>query len=403
MSWAGLELKQAELLLLRYLKGLLGVEVVCGWHGGRVEESRVQGAHFHFWNWTTAIKMTSYGCIKIKTSSNQWSNQSFIKLVNKFTNQAFKPVSEIIISHVISKKNHTISGLQKCTHPVSWSGQKCCRVSWNWKLRSCQSLPGWKFLWICQTFQPMKKESTWSHVQSCDHFGLWGGSWFGKSPFACTLSLSLVGAATSIIFVTTKVLSWQTHVCHDKNMFVVTKHIFCHDKSMLVVTKLLLQQIYSCCNKLCCDKYLPQQTILPWQNFCSDKSKLVATNTFVATKLLSQQTPVCRDKKRKKEEDTCASSRQWYFRSSHWADGLFPFRSSHWADGLFPSGLATELTVSFPLGLATELVVIPIHSLTLPSFLQCGTVDAEIKVPICWEPRANKLMFSLWSLEQVRI
>ena len=46
--------------------------------------------------------------------------------------------------------------------------------------------------------------------------------------------VSLVGAAASIIFVATKVLSRQTHVCCNKNMFVVTKHIFCHDKSMFV-------------------------------------------------------------------------------------------------------------------------------------------------------------------------
>ena len=49
----------------------------------------------------------------------------------------------------------------------------------------------------------------------------------------------------------------------------------------------------------------------------------------------------------------------------------------------FPSDLDTELTVSFPSGLVTELTVIPIHSLTLPSFMQWGTVDAEIKVLLC--------------------
>ena len=95
--------------------------------------------------------------------------------------------------------------------------------------------------------------------------------------------LSLAGAATSIIFVTTKVvsrhtclsqqtyfcrnksfvvtniccdkhnftatniLSLQAYFCHDKHVFVSTKHIFCHDKSMLVATKLLswqTQQIF---------------------------------------------------------------------------------------------------------------------------------------------------------------
>ena len=77
-----------------------------------------------------------------------------------------------------------------------------------------------------------------------------------------------MGAATSIIFVTTKVLSWQTQVCHDKHLswqmyichdkkyaccenyfgFVTTKHTFCH-KSMLVATKLLLWQNYVCRDK----------------------------------------------------------------------------------------------------------------------------------------------------------
>ena len=51
--------------------------------------------------------------------------------------------------------------------------------------------------------------------------------------------VSLAGAATSIIFVVTKVLMRQTHVCSDKPMFVMTKHVCCYDKSMLVVTKLV--------------------------------------------------------------------------------------------------------------------------------------------------------------------
>ena len=90
--------------------------------------------------------------------------------------------------------------------------------------------------------------------------------------------LSLVEAATSIIFVATKVSLWQTclsswqkYACCDKRfvkkiMFVATKwqtfnksfvatniillrQKFCHDKSMLVVTKPLSQQNYVCCDK----------------------------------------------------------------------------------------------------------------------------------------------------------
>ena len=56
----------------------------------------------------------------------------------------------------------------------------------------------------------------------------------------CLWSLvSLVGAATSIIFVGTKVLLQQTRVLF----------FFCFDKSMLVMAKRLSWQNYVCCNK----------------------------------------------------------------------------------------------------------------------------------------------------------
>ena len=73
--------------------------------------------------------------------------------------------------------------------------------------------------------------------------------------------LSLAGAATSIIivttkvslsrpnfcrdkhnFVATKVLLRQAYFCRDKHMFVTTKHVFCHDKSMLVATSTCYSQ-----------------------------------------------------------------------------------------------------------------------------------------------------------------
>ena len=81
-----------------------------------------------------------------------------------------------------------------------------------------------------------------------------------------SLELSLARAATSIIFVATKMFMF----CRDKLTFVATKHVFCRDKSMLVATngisvstKVLSRQAY----------------------FCRDK-----------TRLLSRQTRVCRDK-----------------------------------------------------------------------------------------------------------
>ena len=110
---------------------------------------------------------------------------------------------------------------------------------------------------------------------------------------------------TSMIFVATKLvvtsicLSWQTHVCHDKN-------VLCCNKIMLVATKLLSWQTYFCCNRtfvmtnkgmlvttkllsrqthVCHDKYLLRHKyfvvtniILSQQNFCHDK------HTFVTTK-----------------------------------------------------------------------------------------------------------------------
>ena len=73
--------------------------------------------------------------------------------------------------------------------------------------------------------------------------------------------VSLAGAATSTIFVTTKVLSRQTRFCRDKYVFVASKH---------VTTKDLSRQKCVCLEKL----------------------------IFVATKCLSLQTCICRDKTR---------------------------------------------------------------------------------------------------------
>ena len=135
------------------------------------------------------------------------------------------------------------------------------------------------------------------------------------------LFLSLAGAATSIIFVTTKhifchdksmlvatkvcllwqnifvatkvfcdkYLSWQTCVCHDRS-FVTTKDVFCHDKHMFVATKV---------------SFL-------WQNFCCDKIMFVVIKVlsqktcFVMTNTSFSQENFCRDK-----NNTCGSSRQY--------------------------------------------------------------------------------------------
>ena len=98
--------------------------------------------------------------------------------------------------------------------------------------------------------------------------------------------VSLVGAATSITFVATK-LFWDDHtntcLSQQSTSFVMTKiclsqQNFCCNKHEFVTTKVLLQQAYFCCNKRC---VLLWQTCfvvtnmclscLLWQLFCHDK------------------------------------------------------------------------------------------------------------------------------------
>ena len=93
----------------------------------------------------------------------------------------------------------------------------------------------------------------------------------------------MAGAATSIIFVATKVLLRQTRICRE-NVFVETKHVCCRDKSMLAERKLLLRQNYVCRDKI----FLSRQK---QTRVCRDKHTFVATrDVFVATQLsLSRQ------------------------------------------------------------------------------------------------------------------
>ena len=84
----------------------------------------------------------------------------------------------------------------------------------------------------------------------------------------CGNTLSLVGAATSNIFVATNVLLRQTRVCYNKHV--------CYDK-----TCLLSRQKYGCQ-----DKTFVQTNIF----------LLRQKHNFVATKLLPRQAYFCRDK-----------------------------------------------------------------------------------------------------------
>ena len=85
--------------------------------------------------------------------------------------------------------------------------------------------------------------------------------------------LSLVGTATSTIFVT-------------------TKHVYCRDKSMLVATKLLLRQTHVCCDKTCYDKHVccwKHTFVMTKDVFCRNRHIFVMTNVFVTTKHLLRQ------------------------------------------------------------------------------------------------------------------
>ena len=90
--------------------------------------------------------------------------------------------------------------------------------------------------------------------------------------FPC--SLSLAGAATSIIFVTTKVLLWQNTFRCNKSMLITTSILLsgqtyvCHDKMCLLSQRLLLQQQYACHNKTSCDKRVMSQQISVTTKFC---------------------------------------------------------------------------------------------------------------------------------------
>ena len=118
--------------------------------------------------------------------------------------------------------------------------------------------------------------------------------------------LSLVGAATSIIFVATKLF------CSDKHVLIMTKHVFCCHTSMLAVLKLLWQQTWFCHEQnwllsrqtcVCRDK----TCLLLWQKYaCQDK-------TFVATSMLLSQRKMCLSwqKFSRDKNDTCGSPRQW--------------------------------------------------------------------------------------------
>ena len=81
------------------------------------------------------------------------------------------------------------------------------------------------------------------------------------------------GSCHNIIFVVTKVLAWQTHVCHDKRCVLSWQTCVCHDKKYACHDKIVVTTI--CHDKsfvFCGDKHT-----FSWQNFCHDKCTFVVT------------------------------------------------------------------------------------------------------------------------------
>ena len=131
--------------------------------------------------------------------------------------------------------------------------------------------------------------------------------------------LSLVAAATSIVFVVTKPLSqqtplsWQTPVCCDKTRLLSQQKRACHnkkhncvstnicrDKHVFVVAK----RIFCCDKKYACCMFVMTNMCLSWQVFvmiqlcfCHEKHAFVATKyVFCHDKRLSRETRACHNK-----------------------------------------------------------------------------------------------------------
>ena len=86
-------------------------------------------------------------------------------------------------------------------------------------------------------------------------------------------------------------LSWQTRVLSRQNTsFVATKHVFCRDKSMLAATKVLSRQ------KFCRGKH-PARILLLRQK--------TSSKDVIQRRLLSRQTRVCCDKRRRLSREMC--------------------------------------------------------------------------------------------------
>ena len=120
-----------------------------------------------------------------------------------------------------------------------------------------------------------------------------------------TGSVSLAGAATTIIFVATKVCLQRQNVCRDNNKKVaintcLSRQMFCRDKHTFVPIKVSLSR-QTLFYFFSCDKYLSRQKYFVAASILLSRQKpcFVETNTC-----LSRQNFCC-DK-----NNTCGSSRQ---------------------------------------------------------------------------------------------
>ena len=144
-----------------------------------------------------------------------------------------------------------------------------------------------------------------------------------------------MGATTSVIFVTTTVLLRQRYACHDKPVFVMTKHIFCHEKSMLVAAKFCRNQIMfvattkKVTTNLCCNKHMfAAKKVLSWlayfvtikDMFCHDKHVCCNKHVFVMTRIILVAVPandIQAIPQSARQLELKAHIMDWIF--SHWA------------------------------------------------------------------------------------
>ena len=143
----------------------------------------------------------------------------------------------------------------------------------------------------------------------------------GRRNLVCSVhagpSMAFAGAAVSMIIVATKVWLPRQNFCRNKIMFCRDKKTFFLfffglDKHKIKVKKkvkvCLSRQIIVATNVLWLKKYVCRDATSI--RFSRQKTSCVASNTC-----FSLQTRVCRQNFCRDKNDTCASSRQWYFQS----------------------------------------------------------------------------------------